>query len=445
VNVPEAGWLSVKQNHGQQYVFIPLKNCQSSEFPSPLPAIVGSKKSAQILFRRSSSKQHLPTFAPARVKKTANHRYQVGPFVAILAADGRKPFYGNQKNFADIIRTGRTMGVSVYVITPSGFKNNMNSPHTVRGYLLDHRTHSLNWIPAELPLPNVVYNRIPTRTAEQKPEVQQIVKQLMHTPGIHFFNPGFFDKWSLYRQLSTSQRLRQFLPETIRLENLEELKQMLERYPSVYLKPANGKAGIKMMRVDKKSDGYELHYQSAAEKKRFSITSPVSLWTHVQQLKKPGSYILQQGIPLAHYHGRPFDVRMLLQKDGSGNWGLTGAGIRVAGETAISTHVPMGGKIESLDQVLQAVFGSKKEEVKEKIENIGVELASFIESKHSSPLGEMSIDLGIETNGKMWFFEANSKPMKFDEPDIRIRSLRRIIQYSLYLSEFPQSLKGEKR
>jgi hypothetical protein len=35
--------------------------------------------------------------------------------------------------------------------------------------------------------------------------------------------------------------------------------------------------------------------------------------------------------------------------------------------------------------------------------------------------------------------------MKFDEPDIRIRSLRRIIQYSLYLSEFPQSLKGEKR
>ncbi|MBH8603949.1 YheC/YheD family protein [Thermoactinomyces sp. CICC 10522] len=441
MKVPEAGWLSIQHNRGQ-YFFIPLKGHQTSELKSPLPAIVGAKTPGQLIIRNWSSKQHLPVFTPARVKKTSDHRYQVGPFVAILAADGKQPFYGNQNNFADIIRTGRTMGVSVYVMTPAGFRHNQQNPHTVRGFLLDHRSRNLRWIPAELPMPNVVYNRIPTRTEEQKPEVQQVVKQLMNTPGIHFFNPGFFDKWSLYRLLSASPRLRQFLPETAMLENPAGLKQMLERYPSIYLKPANGKAGIKMMRVNKKPDGFELHYQSVSAKKRLSIASLPALWNHVQQLKKPGNYILQQGIPLAQYHGRPFDVRMLLQKDGQGNWGLSGAGIRVAGATAISTHVPMGGKIESLDQVFQAAFGDRKKEMREKIENIGLELASFIETKQAGPLGEMSIDLGIEPNGRMWFFEANSKPMKFDEPDIRIRSLRRIIQYSLYLSEFSQAVKG---
>ncbi|MNE78462.1 hypothetical protein D3C80_1748710 [compost metagenome] len=46
----------------------------------------------------------------------------------------------------------------------------------------------------------------------------------------------------------------------------------------------------------------------------------------------------------------------------------------------------------------------------------------------------MSMDLGIDTEGSMWFFEANAKPMKFDEPHIRKKSLERIFQFSHYLS-----------
>lgn len=29
------------------------------------------------------------------------------------------------------------------------------------------------------------------------------------------------------------------------------------------------------------------------------------------------------------------------------------------------------------------------------------------------------MDLGIDDLGEIWFFEANAKPMKFDEPQIR--------------------------
>lgn len=49
-------------------------------------------------------------------------------------------------------------------------------------------------------------------------------------------------------------------------------------------------------------------------------------------------------------------------------------------------------------------------------------------------LGEMSMDLGVDEEGGLWFFEANSRPMKFDEPAIRKLSLERIFQYSHHLA-----------
>jgi hypothetical protein len=440
VKVPEAGWLSLRRDG--RYVFVPLPKFQSPSFPGMLPAVIGAHTPAKIAIQCLSFKGHLPTYVPARLKKLPGNRYQVGPFIAILAADGKKPFHGNQQNFADLIRMGRSMGVTVYVITPSGFEK---KDTTIKGFLLDYRTPGIRWITAKLPIPNVIYNRLPNRTVEQKPEVQQTIQKILNTPGIHFFNPGFFNKWSLYQQISTSPELGQLLPDTAKMESLEILKQMLNRHPILYLKPVEGKAGIKMMRITKKPNSYELYFQTKEEKKRFSVSSLTSLWTLIQKLKMPTAYILQQGIRLVRYQGNPFDVRMLLQKDSHGQWSLTGVGIRIAGNDAISTHVPMGGRIEEINKVMQEVFEKKKREILHQAEKLGLQVATFIDSKQPSPLGEMSIDLGIEKNGRIWFFEANAKPMKFDEPEIRTLSLRRIIQYSLYLSGFSPLAKGAEQ
>lgn len=53
------------------------------------------------------------------------------------------------------------------------------------------------------------------------------------------------------------------------------------------------------------------------------------------------------------------------------------------------------------------------------------------------------MDLGIDKNGDIWFFEANAKPMEFDEPNIRQTSLLRLLQYFRYLSGFvPKEVKS---
>lgn len=71
-----------------------------------------------------------------------------------------------------------------------------------------------------------------------------------------------------------------------------------------------------------------------------------------------------------------------------------------------------------------------------KLNEIAVDLTKHIENCSGYSLGEMSLDLGIDENNNLWFFEANSKPMKFDEPYIRHTSLIRLLQYFSDLSGF---------
>ncbi|MFC7442815.1 YheC/YheD family protein [Laceyella putida] len=426
----------MKPPRKRQRTTMASKKKRSSRFPGMLEAAHGYQQSAS----------SLPSAHTGRGVATLERLYQskqlLGPFIAILTSDGGKPFQGNQANFADLIRTGRKMGLTVYVLTPSGLAARTET--TVVGYLLDPNSTGLNWIRAKLPIPNVVYNRVPNRRLEQSEEVQQAIHTLTNMSGVHLFNPYFFDKWTLYQQLAASETLKNLVPHTLKWDEDIPLSDLLKQYPVLYLKRVNGKAGIGMMRIANKKKGAELIYQDNKEKKKATFTDLRQLSKTVHQMTQQHPYLIQQGIPLATYKGLPFDIRMLLQKNNQGQWGLTGAGIRVAGPNSISTHVPMGGRIENLHRVINEVFEKKTPDLLDKIKQTGLQLAQFIESKQSSPLGEMSIDLGIEGNGTLWFFEANAKPMKFDEPDIRRLSLTRLIEYSLYLSGYQLPQKEEK-
>jgi len=77
-----------------------------------------------------------------------------------------------------------------------------------------------------------------------------------------------------------------------------------------------------------------------------------------------------------------------------------------------------------------------------KVKATAITLARQIERSAHYRLCEMSMDLGIDSTGHVWFFEANSKPMKFDEPHIRSKSLERIFQYSLFLYRQKQDSGG---
>jgi hypothetical protein len=357
------------------------------------------------------------------------------PVVAILTIeDDIQMFRGNRSNFVDLIRTGQVMGMTTYVVTVKNLK--LNAPR-VLGYTF--RNDDDTWIRTWFPRPNIVYNRIPQREDERLPRVKRKLAALSKKIGIRLFNRRFFNKWSMFTWLNENKSTRPFIPETKRLTDSIVLGNLLKKHHLLYLKPVRGKAGVGIMTVKvqpEKQLPYRLQIQEEKGSRTYRCSTMKQLWKRVlkQSAVLGEPYIAQQGITLATVNGRPFDLRALIQKNGTGQWELSGIGARVAGDSSITTHVPRGGYIDDPEKLLVSIFGHEKtNKVLGKVRNTAFVLARQIERSAHYRLCEMSMDLGVDESGHVWFFEANSKPMKFDEPHIRNKSLERIFQYSLYL------------
>ncbi len=353
--------------------------------------------------------------------------FKLGPSLGIMTTNGANGFRGNKKNFIDIINTGRKSGVFTFVFPIESLNLKSN---TVTGYLYYPSTKK--WVAKQLPLPDVIYNRIANRQEEEKTIVINHINSLKEI-GVPLFNLKYFDKLSLNNWIKDSNELKGIIPETTALRP-DTLEDFLGKYPIIYIKPVHGKAGIGFIRVDKKADNrYLITYQTKGIAYVKEYNHQNQLWSTVNSFTAGKEYIIQQGIALRRFNGNPFDIRVLAQKNSVGVWGVTGIGIRVAGTGSITTHVPQGGNIQSFDIVFKQAFGPKKGEWKMRIKTLVIKIANQIEKQHNHPLGELSMDLGLDEKNKLWFFEANSKPMKFDEPAIRKRSLLRLMQFTQYL------------
>jgi len=358
------------------------------------------------------------------------------PMIGILTMDEPKEmFRGNRNNFIDIIRTGSEMGVPVCVVTVKDLRLKGNK---MIGYTYDLVTKS--WRRQTISLPHVLYNRIPQREDEAKPEVQLTLKACLKHPQVRLFNPSFFNKWSLFEWLSKGKTTAKYIPLTRKLTSSSELESMLKTHRAVYMKPVSGKAGKGIMKAERvsvkspKKTEYLLSIQEAKGGQVLRFAKMADMWEKIKEEIGNEVYIAQKAIPIVKHKNRPFDLRLLVQKDYNGRWDITGIGARLAGKMSITTHVPRGGSIDDPERLLSSTFGTEgAKRILARARKAALAIARQVERKSGQMLGEMSMDMGVDVHGGIWFFEANSKPMKFDEAHIRKKSLERIIHYSLYL------------
>lgn len=355
--------------------------------------------------------------------------------IAILTMDDNdKDFRGNRQNFIDLILAGQSKNAFVYVTTVKYLR--LNDKYIVGfAYQQDNKTWTRRW----LPLPQVIYNRIPQRNDEQQPVARQAIEACLKHPRIRLFNPHFFNKWHLFEWLNNSKSTKKYIPHTQKMDEHLHLLPLLKQYPFLYLKPEKGKAGHGIMKIKRKPASikkYQLSIQKKMHSQTFKFAKLPNLIEKINSLVGNEAYIVQQGIDLAHNERRPFDLRLLVQKNRKGKWMLSGIGARVAGLTSITTHVPRGGSIDDPSKLLIGAFGpAQAAKILNRTKRASLAIARQIERASGYHLGEMSMDLGVDKKGQLWFFEANSKPMKFDEIPIRKKSLDRLLQYCIYLAK----------
>ncbi|MDD2509790.1 MAG: YheC/YheD family protein [Syntrophomonas sp.] len=295
------------------------------------------------------------------------------------------------------------------------------------------------WVSEFYAFPDIVYNRIPSRTLENRKVAQYLLQKFNEDENLYVFNSRYLDKWEVYQTLSNHPLGDELLPET-RLFTYSNLEELMSRYSEVYLKPINSSRGKGIIKI--KTTGANTYAYAHAEFPRTNWNRCFSFKALCEALNSliagKNDYLVQKGIELARFQDRIFDLRTQVQKDGEGKWLMTGVGVRVAGRNRIVTHIPNGGFLAAYDEVMLENFGPSKEirqQLDWQLKRIAKQVPVILEKGLSINLDILSIDIGVDSNGKMWVIEANSKPASFDENDIRQRHLKYLVDYCIFIAQ----------
>ncbi|WP_418790444.1 YheC/YheD family protein [Phosphitispora sp. TUW77] len=362
---------------------------------------------------------------------------QIGPLLGILTISrpGTTPFVGGQnESFTEILEVANQMNCVAFVFNP--FEIDW-SKKAVWGYRFNTKHNPGEWERQVYPLPSIIYNRIPNRTLENREDIILVLNNLRKKYGSRFFNPYFLDKWLTHKILFNDNKTKEFLPETHQLKGPSILSEMVSRHSSVYLKPKASSLGNDIYKINMtKNKMFRFIHQTLTQPPRKGFIRDCR--DILRELPQNGSfgYLVQQAVPLARFRNRPFDLRLLVQKDRTGKWRKTGTAARIAGEGSITTHVFYGGTRHPANTVIREAaqnHGFSYKNVKKQLKKIESLFPRTIENAYKQSFGELEMDIGIDEKGKVWFFEANSKPFRFDEKLLRAKSLVRLIHYVRYL------------
>jgi glutathione synthase/RimK-type ligase-like ATP-grasp enzyme len=401
----------------------------------------------KILVRKSDKSSKSMSMNPEVLKRLhlrSNWKYGVsadkdiiclGPVVGIMADTTRnsnKPFGAQTYFIKQLLTAGRNLGEISFAFDPS----HVNwEKETITGYNYGKN----GWVKAIFPIPDVVYPR-----AKGVSSSKISVRRRLEEMGVVFLNPVFVGKWQTYRIISQNPALAPYIPDTRLIKNFDQLDKMISKYQAVYLKPVSGSQGRNIIKVvkGKNSSVYQYQYQYNGKTYSGTASSLSKLKSYLKKVMRNRPYIIQKQINLLRLNGNLIDVRVLVQKDHSGIWGVTGMACRVGRQGSITSNICSGGKGQKVETILKNHFSSSEKirEILEEIDFLVIESARTLEESIGQS-GEMGVDVGIDKNGKIWFIETNIRPGRqvFDligEKELRKRSVEKPLLYSRYLAGF---------
>ena len=147
-------------------------------------------------------------------------------------------------------------------------------------------------------------------------------------------------KWRKTKWLLQQPDLRHYVPRTV-LFTKNNLNAMLSSYKTVFFKPTGGSGGSNIIRIRRRPRGF----QTQLNRKKTFYTTEKKLHTQLSNHAGKRSYLLQKGIHLAKTKGRPFDIRVMVQKTNQGEWVSTGLFTKIGSPGKVATNYNQGGTV----------------------------------------------------------------------------------------------------
>ncbi|WP_106768705.1 YheC/YheD family protein [Paenibacillus faecalis] len=234
-------------------------------------------------------------------------------------------------------------------------------------------------------------------------------------------------KWKKTKWLLKEEHLRQYVPATLPF-NKGNLTSMLSSHSIVFFKPTSGSGGNKIIRIKKKKNGYQTQYNSS----KTTYKTEDKLYKELKRFAGKRDFLLQKGIRLAKSNGRPFDIRVMVQKNNQGNWVSTGMFTKVGKPNKVATNYNQGGSVDYFQKTM-AGSGYNQPSVQfmeEKLKQLGVSVGKNFD-RHYKGFKELGLDVALDQNGKPWILEVNTRPQFYPTKYLKDKSLyHRLLSFS---------------
>ena len=374
---------------------------------------------------------------------TGLKQIHIGPLIGVLVrrmnpASQEEPFGAITSFCKELTDACKQLGACVYFFT-------VNEMTSSASHLDGWHYTSAGWRKNRFPIPDVVYNRLTSRVLEDKPSVQHFFREIKLRHGAKVFNEKYLNKNEVFQALRGDPKTSALLPESHMLDNAATLKMMCTKYPVVFLKPIMGSLGRGIIRISHVNDPlggrFICDMATMYGTQKVTYNGFLRLNASISEKMKQRRYQIQQGLQLIRVGGRPVDFRALVQRDHLGAWRITSIVARIAGSNHFVSNLARGGTLCKVkDAVSRSSIPSMAKDAPLRIRRAALAVARGIETNINAHFGELGVDLAMDTSGRVWLLEVNSKPSKHNKSplteDKTRPSVRYIVYYSRYLAGF---------
>ncbi|GGK26852.1 hypothetical protein GCM10010965_19490 [Caldalkalibacillus thermarum] len=224
----------------------------------------------------------------------------------------QKPHY----RYVELSQANLTAKTTLYFFCQGDVDDELNK---IKGTYFD--TKEGLWKQSYFPFPDVLYRRTDSLNRPKYVKLRQKIDEHGIKP-LNYLEG--FNKWDVYQHLFQDSAVNFYVPKAILFKDQDDLKQMLDRYHNIYVKPRRGGRGRGVMRITKLGQG---NFETRSFSRQTVIhrgKTLAELAEKIREAYKGRKVIVQQGIDLIEYKNSIADLRAEVQRNGKGKLEIIG-------------------------------------------------------------------------------------------------------------------------
>lgn len=321
--------------------------------------------------------------------KIKANNIKLGPIIGFIPARIRSELLKNLQSYMPYYENCKHLNGLIFLCAASDIDIKNKQIH---GFYFD--SIKKTWEKGIFPIPDVLFRRTPIP--------QNAYRYLIGKLGKRLFNTPILNKWRVWRQLATSEQLKDHLPPT-NLLTIGYLDEMLKQHGEVHIKPVEGYAALGIYKIKKQFNKYEL--TSLNGKKRLLPDRKMLLF-----LKSKRRYIVQKSIKTNRSENRNIVIRAILQKDKLNQWQCSGSYVRIGKKESIATNRHLTDTFSTIKDLFRDYYHLSEDQSAQKeqeLYDLCIKACQVFE--RIGNYADVAIDVMMDEYHKFWILEINHR------------------------------------